>query len=116
MNTHYFLRLNAKLYQSRRSHRVVIAALLFLLGHDVHAINSQGISFPPPRLQSVTDWVSMAPKGEEFTVSLPEPPVVYSSWTTYSDLFVSLRTKNKIVDARLVLHCAILAATAYLVS
>ena len=95
MDTRYFLKLNAILYESKSSCRVAIAALLFLLSNDVLAINSQGISPPRQPLQSATDWVSIAPKDEEFTVSLPESPVVYSSWTTYSDLFVSLTTKRK---------------------
>jgi protein TonB len=61
---------------------------------NIHSVNSQIIDYLPVNCQTNTDWISINPKGEEFAISLPELPIVYSSWTTHSDFLHSLIVKK----------------------
>lgn len=72
-----------------------LAIMFFLLvGTNIRIGTSRTLNYLPASLQSNIDWTVIKPEGEEFAASMPELPIVYSRWTTYSDFMYSLVKKG----------------------
>ena len=74
---------------------ILAIAFLIFVGTSIPIRNLRTTDHLAPTVQDDSEWTRIKPNDEEFAVSLPDEPFVYSSWVSSSNLLRSLIKDEK---------------------